>query len=157
MRQNKEARSRLDEAMAALYGPHDRADDAGALPLARNGTRLRVLIVEDDAVTALDHSMTIRDLGGTPVGIADSARAAVELARREQPDVVLMDVRLKGGIDGIDTAHSISAQFSTPIVFVTAHGDLQTYTRMRDFGAPVPVLKPASPEQLVSAIARACS
>lgn len=124
--------------------------------LLMGGRPVRVLIVEDDAITALEHSMAIQDFGGETVGIADNARDSVRIARSTRPDVVLMDVQLKGGIDGIDAAHSLRAQFATPIVFVTAHGDFETYTRVRDLGSAIPVLKPASPEQILNAIARVC-
>jgi DNA-binding NarL/FixJ family response regulator len=115
-----------------------------------------VLIAEDDAVTALAYSMTIQDLGAELVGVADNARDTVETARATCPDVVLMDIGLKGDIDGIDTAHSIRAQFAIPVVFVTGHGDFDTYTRVRDVGSAIPVLKPVSPQDIANAIARAC-
>ena len=124
--------------------------------LVKNGKPLRVLIAEDDAVTALAYSMTIEDLGAELVGIADNARDAVEAVRATRPDVVLMDIGLKGGIDGIDTAHSIRAQFAIPIIFVTGHGDFDTYTRVRDVGSTMPVLKPVSPQDIVNAITRVC-
>jgi DNA-binding NarL/FixJ family response regulator len=115
-----------------------------------------VLIAEDDAVTALAYSLTIQDLGAELVGIADNARDTVKAARATRPDVVLMDIGLKGDIDGIDTAHSIRAQFAIPIVFVTGQGEFDTYTRVRDLSPTIPVLKPVSPEDIVNAIARAC-
>jgi DNA-binding NarL/FixJ family response regulator len=124
--------------------------------LMKGGRPLRVLIAEDDAVTALAYSMTIQDLGAELVGIVDNARDTVAAARAARPDVVLMDVGLKGDIDGIDTAHSIRAQFAIPVVFVTGHGDFETYTRVRDVGSSLPVFKPASPEDLANAIAHAC-
>ena len=124
--------------------------------LVRDGRPLRVLIAEDDAVTALAYSMTILDLGAELVGVADNARDTVETARATCPDVVLMDIGLKGDIDGIDTAHSIRAQFAIPIIFVTGQGDFETVTRVRDLGAAMPVLKPVSPQDIVNAIARAC-
>ena len=124
--------------------------------LVKDGRPLRVLIAEDDAVTALAYSLTIQDLGAELVGIADNARDTVKAARATRPDVVLMDIGLKGDIDGIDTAHSIRAQFAIPIVFVTGQGDFDTYTRVRDLSPTIPVLKPVSPEDIVNAIARAC-
>lgn len=124
--------------------------------LVRSGRPLRILIAEDDAVTALAYSMTIEDLGAELVGIADNARDTVRAVRDTRPDVVLMDIGLKGEIDGIDTAHSIRAQFAIPIIFVTGHGDFDTYTRVRDVGSTIPVLKPVSPQDIVNAIARVC-
>jgi DNA-binding NarL/FixJ family response regulator len=124
--------------------------------LVKDGRPLRVLIAEDDAVTALAFSMTIQDLGAELVGIADNARDTVKAARATRPDVVLMDIGLKGDIDGIDTAHSIRAQFAIPIIFVTGQGDFDTYTRMRDLGPTMPVLKPVSSEDIANAITRAC-
>ena len=144
---------RSDQAGLSAESASDRQSEKR---LVRGGKPLRVLIAEDDAVTALAYSTTIQDLGAELVGIADNARDTVETARATCPDVVLMDVGLKGSIDGIDTAHSIRAQFAIPIIFVTGHGDFETYTRVRDLGSAIPVLKPVSPQDLANAIARAC-
>lgn len=148
----------FDIAQCSQVGPtaEPAPDRQSEPPLLKGGKPIRVLIAEDDAVTALAYSLTIQDLGAELVGIADNARDTVAAARTTRPDVVLMDVGLKGDIDGIDTAHSIRAQFAIPIVFVTGHGDYETYTRVRDAGSALPVIKPVSPNELVNAIARAC-
>jgi two-component system, response regulator PdtaR len=68
------------------------------------GKPLRVLIVEDEMLTALDVSIAIEDAGAQVLGTAASAETAETLARDLQPDAVVMDVRLLGDRDGIDAA-----------------------------------------------------
>jgi two-component system, response regulator PdtaR len=72
--------------------------------LDHSGKPLRVLIVEDEMLTALDFSIVIEDAGAQVLGTAASAEAAEALARDLQPDAVLMDVRLFGDRDGVDAA-----------------------------------------------------
>lgn len=125
---------------------------AGAL--RRFGKPIRVLIVEDEPLTALDFSLMIEDAGGRTVGTASSAAGATALARSAAPDVILMDVRLMGDKDGIDAAHEIRAFSDVPIVFVTGNTEPSTVARIRAFGA-APVAKPVVQETLVLAVAHA--
>jgi len=81
---------------------------------------IRVLIVEDEAIVAAEIEMHVRRLGYEAVGTANNGRSAIALARESMPDVVLMDIRLQGGMDGIETARRIQAERPAPVVFVTA-------------------------------------
>jgi CheY-like chemotaxis protein len=129
--------------------------DAGAQgALRRFGKPIRVLIVEDEPLTALDFSLMIEDAGGRTVGTATSAAGATALARTVAPDVILMDVRLMGDTDGIDAARAIRAFSDVPIVFVTGNTEPSTTARIRAFGAD-PVAKPVVQETLVLAVAHA--
>ena len=89
----------------------------------------RVVIVEDEAVVALDLDRTLRALGFDVRGVAADSDAAVDLARREKPDLVLMDIRIQGVRDGIDTAAQLRTELDLPVVFLTAHGDAATIER----------------------------
>jgi CheY-like chemotaxis protein len=86
-------------------------------------TRKRILIVEDEMITAIDEQQCLESLGYEVIGIVASGEEAVELTKKERPDLVLMDITLKGEMDGIQAAWKIRDDFNIPVVFVTAHGD----------------------------------
>ncbi|MFM7243687.1 MAG: diguanylate cyclase [Planctomycetaceae bacterium] len=88
-----------------------------------------VLIVEDEAITALDLATELAGMGYRVCGVVDTAEAALGAAVRERPAVVLMDIRLANGGDGIETARRICGHHDTAIVFLTAHSDEATLTR----------------------------
>ena len=90
---------------------------------------LRVLIVEDEFFISLDTKRLLDGLGHIVVGIAVSADEAVNIAGRERPDVVLMDIRLTGPRDGIDAAQEIYSRLGVGSIFVTANTDPQTRAR----------------------------
>lgn len=128
---------------------------AGAVAMLRRfGRPIRVLVVEDEPLTALDFTLMIEDAGGCTVGTASSAAGAASLARSATPDVILMDFRLMGDKDGVEAAEEIRAFSDVPIVFVTGNTDPSTAARIRAFGAP-PVAKPVVQETLVLAVAQA--
>ena len=92
---------------------------------------LRVLIVEDEAVIALELEAMIEDLGHTVVAIAASEAEAVRLSQAKRPSLILMDVRLGRGGDGINAAHVILQAMKVPIVFCSAYArDPGTRARM---------------------------
>lgn len=112
----------------------------------------RVLIVEDEGIVAADIRMTLRDLGYTVVGTSSSAERAVELALKERPDLVLMDIHTKGSIDGVQAAKLIRERSSIPVVFLTAHADAETVLRARTAEPLGYVVKPFKDIDLRTAI-----
>jgi two-component system cell cycle sensor histidine kinase/response regulator CckA len=90
-----------------------------------------VLVVEDESLIALDLQRRLMALGYCVPGIAATADDAVELAAAYMPDLILMDIRLRGQRDGISTAGEIRARLDIPVVFLTAHADLETLQRAR--------------------------
>lgn len=115
--------------------------------------KLKVLIVEDEFFIALDAEDQVRSLGHTVVGTAVSAEQAIQLAGREKPDVVLMDVRLVGPADGITAALEIRSRYGVEAIFVTANTDPSTLARAQSIG-PVGVLqKPLTKERLAAHLA----
>jgi CheY-like chemotaxis protein len=124
-------------------------------PLDVDGRRLRLLIVEDDALIAMDLAVSVSELGGQVVSVAVSARDAMRLAEETNPDVVLTDVRLRGEPDGIEAAQLIQRRESIPIVFVTGNSDAETMRRMRQLGGAQIILKPVLINELRDAINRA--
>lgn len=83
--------------------------------------KLRVLIVEDEAITARATQIMLESMGYQVVTIVDTGEDAVATADSTRPDLVLMDIRLKGEMNGIQAGVQISDRFSLPIVFVTAY------------------------------------
>jgi two-component system, cell cycle sensor histidine kinase and response regulator CckA len=86
-------------------------------------TETRILIVEDEGLVALDIERRLEKLGYGVAGIASSGQEAIELAAAESPDLVLMDIDLRGEMDGIEAAARIREQHDLPIVFLTAFAD----------------------------------
>jgi hypothetical protein len=92
---------------------------------------VRVLVVEDEGIVALDIQNRLRQLGYTPVGRAASGEDALRLVEEMAPDLVLMDIRIQGAIDGIETARRISTTYDIPFIYLTAHTDEQTLQRAK--------------------------
>lgn len=103
---------------------------------------IRVLVVEDERIIARDIEQTLRSFGITVCGSATSASEAVQKALATNPDLVLMDVRLQGGSDGIAAARDIESQRDVPVVFLTAHADEATLDRAAGTTPYGYVLKP---------------
>ncbi|MCU0537667.1 MAG: EAL domain-containing protein [Hydrococcus sp. Prado102] len=90
-----------------------------------------VLIVEDESIVAQDLQLILEDLGYNVPAIADSGELAIEKAAEIQPNLILMDIRLIGEMDGIAAAQIISEQFDIPVVYMTAHSDEATLARAK--------------------------
>ena len=84
---------------------------------------LRVGVVEDDAIIALDIKRRVQKFGYRIVMSAANAEEALRLAEQEHPDLVLMDIRIRGEADGVDTALILRKKFDIPVIFVTAYSD----------------------------------
>lgn len=112
----------------------------------------RVLIVEDEAIVAIDLSTRLSRQGFTVVAQAGEYQEALTLAGQHRPDCVLMDVRLRGDIDGIETASQIYSQFRIPSVFLTAYTDEASVKRAANIKAYAYLLKPFHEQELVIAI-----
>ena len=116
--------------------------------------RRRALIVEDELLIALDLEDAMSALGFDICGLASSADTARSIAMDNQPDVVLMDVSLDGGREGIEAARWLREVCEVPIVFVTSYSDESTIERIHEQVPGAPVLaKPVYPEILADAVA----
>jgi signal transduction histidine kinase len=107
-----------------------------------------ILIVEDELILAEDWQRTLTDFGYDVFAIASSAAEAVRLADERRPDLVLMDIRIKGKIDGIETAKILRTRFSSALIFLTAHGDEAMIGRAKETEPDGFLLKPVSDMQL---------
>jgi DNA-binding NarL/FixJ family response regulator len=115
----------------------------------------RILIVEDDYFVGLQNEDMLTKAGFLVVGIATSADYAVTLAAREQPNLVLMDIRLAHYGDGIDTAIKLLQKFGLRSIFVTAHADPATRSRANAARPLGWVVKPFTAGALVKAVREA--
>ena len=119
-------------------------------------TKKRILIVEDQGITALDEAQIMSDLGYEVTGIAITSEAAVEQAGRDRPDVVLMDIMLAGKMDGREATVKIRNLYQIPVVYVTAYGNKKT-SKVGNFTVPEGIgyiVKPYTKEELESEIER---
>jgi PAS domain S-box-containing protein len=91
----------------------------------------RILITEDEVLVAVDLANQLRDLGYDIVGEATSGEDAVGMAEETHPDLVLMDIRLKGGMDGIEAARRIRSSLDSAIVYLTAHDEPELFERAK--------------------------
>lgn len=92
-------------------------------------TDTKILITEDELIVADDLRMTLRQMGYQVMGIATTASEAIALTSKTQPNLVLMDIKLRGHHDGIHAASEIRRHFDVPVVFLTAHADEDTIHR----------------------------
>lgn len=103
-----------------------------------------VLVVDDDAMIADLWSLLLEDMGLDVCGHAATASVAIAIAKRHRPKLVLMDVRLKGGLDGVDAAAAIRASVGSKVIFITGSQDSATLARIH-LDHPTSVLfKPVS-------------
>jgi two-component system cell cycle sensor histidine kinase/response regulator CckA len=93
--------------------------------------RKQILIVEDERIAAEDIKNSLQNLGYDVTGVVSSGEEAIKKAVEKKPDLVLMDIKLKGELDGIDTADKIRSLLNVPIVYLTAHADVKTLERAK--------------------------
>jgi two-component system, cell cycle sensor histidine kinase and response regulator CckA len=105
-------------------------------------TKIRILIVEDEALLALSVQRLLNRLGYDAFGIAVSGDEAVGMAKREKPDLIMMDIHLRGEMDGIQVAERIRDFIDAPIVYTTAFSDEQTVERAKKSEPSAFLLKP---------------
>ncbi len=110
--------------------------------------KAKILIVEDESIVAMELRDRLQRMNFTVVGIYDSGDTAIAKARETMPDLVLMDIIIKGNKDGIETAHLIHSQLDIPIIFLTAHSDPKTLERAQKEAPYGYILKPFREREL---------
>jgi PAS domain S-box-containing protein len=111
-----------------------------------------VLVVEDERLIAEEIQERLARLGFSIVGIVDTGEDAVQVAHMELPELILMDIRLKGKMDGIEAATEIRSEHNIPIIYLTAHSDQGTRRRAMETTPCGYVLKPFREEDLLAAM-----
>ncbi|HEX3035350.1 MAG TPA: response regulator [Thermodesulfobacteriota bacterium] len=89
----------------------------------------KILIVEDEIIVALDIKYILENLGYRVLDIATSGERAIKKAEETTPDLVLMDIGLSEGMDGVDSARKIRVSFDIPVVYLSAYSDKETLER----------------------------
>ncbi len=112
----------------------------------------KILVVEDESIIGLNIKKKLKSFGYTVPAIVATGEEAIKMAEITFPDLVLMDVRLKGEMDGVDTAEKIRENFDIPIIYLTAYSDdevLEKAKRTRPYGY---IVKPFKADDLHSNI-----
>lgn len=112
----------------------------------------RLLIVEDEAIVAMDIESKLEDSGYLVIGVARSGEDAVRMAYEKSPDLILMDINLQGDMDGVIAAKHIRERRSIPVVFLTALGDRDTLQRAKITEPLGYLLKPFNERDLYAAV-----
>ena len=118
--------------------------------------RKRILIVEDQAATAMDEAMVVRGMGHDVVAIVMTGEDAIRMADLERPDLILMDLMLAGAMDGREATREIQKIYPVPVIYVTAFGK-KPGAGQPDFPPPENIgyiVKPFTNNELRAEIAR---
>jgi diguanylate cyclase (GGDEF)-like protein len=113
---------------------------------------VRILVVEDENIIAMDLKRRLAFLGYEVVGTLATGEEAIEKADELHPDLILMDIVLKGKVDGIEAAQQIRAHSGPPVVFITAYSDDKTLQRARQVDPYGYIIKPFEDRELVASI-----
>ena len=124
---------------------------AGHTASGRTGPA-RILIVEDEFLIAMECEWILADAGHEVVGVAADEQQALSLAERARPDLVLMDIRLARGGDGIEVAKAIRSRCGIRSLFVSAHGERETRDRGRAADPAGWLVKPYTAGMLLDAV-----
>ena len=110
--------------------------------------KVRILVVEDDMIIAAHICLQLTNLGYEITGIETRGEEAVVHANVNTPDIILMDVNLRGNLDGIETAKMIQQKINIPIIYLTANTDEASFQRAKETHPYAFIPKPLNSVQL---------
>ncbi len=114
--------------------------------------KAQIMVVEDEGLVAIEIKETLEKMGYYVPHVVSNGKDAVSLASTEKPDLVLMDIRLNGPMDGIEAARQIRENLFIPVIFLTAHSDEETLRRAKTAESYGYLLKPFDDRALIAAI-----
>lgn len=114
--------------------------------------KVKILIVEDESIVAMDIANRLKYLGYTVLGTVNNGADAIAFAGRGETELVLMDIKLRGPIDGVQAAEEIGRSYDLPVIYITAFADEKTLSRAKVSDAAGYVLKPFQERELMIAI-----
>jgi CheY-like chemotaxis protein len=114
--------------------------------------QIKIFLVEDDNVLARTTEWRIHKLGYKFAGRAASGKDAIEFISQQRPDIVLMDISLRGAMDGVETADIITKSFDIPIIYLTADMDKETISRAKLTQPKGYLVKPFDDKDLMASI-----
>lgn len=104
--------------------------------------KISVLVVEDESIVSKDIQYSLKKLGYSVVGIAATGKKAIELCADKLPDIILMDIMLKGDMNGIEAATRIKEAYNVPVIFLTANADENTLSKAKVTEPYAYIIKP---------------
>ena len=113
---------------------------------------VKIMIVEDESIVALDLSMRLQKEGYEVAGIADNSDEALALFTSQQPDLVLMDINIHGDKDGIETAKALKQVHDVPLIFLTAFSQSEYVNRAKAVNPSAYLVKPFNNDSLHTSI-----
>ncbi|MBL7729187.1 MAG: response regulator [Dinghuibacter sp.] len=113
---------------------------------------LKIMIVEDEAIVAMDLGLRLEQEGYTVTGVADNSDEALTLFRNEPPDLVLMDINIKGRHDGIETVRLLKQVRDVPVIFLTAFSQSDYVNRAKEVNPAAYLVKPFNQDSLYTSI-----
>ena len=116
------------------------------------GSSIKILIVEDEMIIAANISLQLSTLGYEICGIFPRGEEALLHLKEERPDIILLDIQLKGKLDGIETAHLIQKDYNIPVIFLTANADDAHFNRAKEVNPYGFISKPFKKTDLQRAI-----
>ncbi|MCB0736751.1 MAG: response regulator transcription factor [Bacteroidetes bacterium] len=114
---------------------------------------LKIIIVEDEPLIADDLKSTVEELGHKVSALVDNANDCIMLLKEELPDLLLLDINIKGGIDGIMLADMVNKEFKIPFIFITSYTDDETLSKVKVQRPAGFLVKPFEDREVKSAIA----
>ena len=114
--------------------------------------KAKILIVEDETITAMGIKKDLEKYWNISTIIVSNAVDAVIAAEKEKPDLILMDVMLKGKLSGIDAAQIITGRYNIPIIYITAYQDDETYLNAYQTNPLKIIGKPYSKSELLDVV-----
>ncbi|MDH3975754.1 MAG: response regulator [Deltaproteobacteria bacterium] len=114
--------------------------------------QVKVMVVEDEIIIARDIQMSLENMGYEVTGVVSTGNDAVESARRDIPDLVLMDIELQGEMDGTEAARKINSTLDIPVIYITAYADSAVLERAKATGPFGYMIKPFEEQQLHTTI-----
>lgn len=115
-------------------------------------SKINVLIVEDESIVAKDIQQSLKKLGYNVVDTASTGENAIKLAEEKHPDLILMDIMLKGEMSGIDVAEYVKKNLNIPVIFLTAYADESTLNKAKMTEPYGYIIKPFKEVDLHTAI-----
>ncbi len=115
----------------------------------------KILVVEDEAIIAMDIQSILRKIGFTDSEVVFSGEESIQKVASGKPHLVLMDIKLKGNLDGIQAAKQIFYEYNVPVVYITAFGDENTIKRANGMARFGYITKPFEEGELQSTITNA--
>lgn len=114
--------------------------------------KLKILVVEDESIVAKDIQNSLKKLGYTVPAIVASGEKAIEEVEQSRPDLVLMDIMLKGDINGVEAANAIRENYDIPVIFLTAYADDNTLSKAKIAEPYGYIIKPFKEKELQTTI-----